>query len=729
MKLKRVCVMLLAAIMMGAGTGATVFADEEKTELYHKVFDFGYDNAEDDFAAVTSTTEYTEKLGYGLESLSDIKEGGEKLPEHLEIFRPYDPANMYYAERDYLTTEAEEGITFTADVPDGDYWINVISGGETETGVNIYINGGERVRMYTVEAGAVSGHQQSVVPKNGKITVQIKGKNTKVNVIEVTQIASRTEGEKPIIYIAGDSTAQTYDWSKYYPQTGWGQVIGDYLSDSAIIENRAIGGRSLKSYNNDGRLDSILTEMHPGDYVIIQFGHNDGSSKPERFISVDDFKILLEKKYITEIKKRGGTPIIFTPTPHFSPNDKGEFAPTILDYSAAAVEIGEKCGAVVIDIQKAIADYWNVCGQNKVKTFYFINEPLESAQYPDGTDDHTHFKEIGAREVAQVIAKELMKNIPELKDAFVLERKSSFTDTKGHWAENIINNLYESRYVEGVSDAEFSPDAHVTRAEFLAMSMRACGIAGHGYREGECLDAPSDAWYRFYVQSAIDKGLIPKNMINGYEEIKVEIPAADDKLASEKMVIEGEFNAEQTITREEMAAVVVNCYEYAWTQAGNEAKYYIINGCTRISNAFNVRPIYIINSKTKYLEAENNKFCPVEEDVFSWDRLFDIPNNGETVDYGLITVDYASGISPTGPVHLESDVLSGDNISEWAKDYVIKAMALDIMNGYYTDLQNYRVQNANGAATYQMSTTEFAPRDFTTRAQAAKVISEIIKKV
>lgn len=176
MKLKRVCVMLLAAIMMGAGTGATVFADGEKTELYHKVFDFGYDNAEDDFAAVTSTTEYTEKLGYGLESLSDIKEGGEKLPEHLEIFRPYDPANMYYAERDYLTTEAEEGITFTADVPDGDYWINVISGGETETGVNIYINGGERVRMYTVEAGAVSGHQQSVVPKNGKITVQIKEK-------------------------------------------------------------------------------------------------------------------------------------------------------------------------------------------------------------------------------------------------------------------------------------------------------------------------------------------------------------------------------------------------------------------------------------------------------------------------------------------------------------------------------------------------------------------------
>lgn len=562
MTFKKVCALCLSAALLTVGAAVPASALQNEP-LYHSIFDFGYDNAEDDFIPITAQTKYAEDKGYGLTSVSGVTAGGDEQPEHLEIFRPYDPANMYYAEKDYLTTTDENGICFEVDVPDGDYWINVQAGGDTETNVNIYINGGERVRMYKIEAGAIAGHQQNVVPKDGKITVQVKGENVKVNTIEVTQIENRTEkAEKPTIYIAGDSTAQTYNWSTYYPQTGWGQVFADYASDKVIIENRSIGGRSLKSYNNDGRLDNILTEIHPGDYVVIQFGHNDGSSKPERFISVDDFKVLLEEKYIGEIVKRGGVPLIFTPTPHFSPDSDGKFAPTILDYSAAAMEVGQKCGVPTIDMQKAIADHWNELGQDKVKTLYFINESLESAQYPDGTDDHTHFKEAGAREVAQVIAKELSKNIPELADAFVLERKAQFTDTKGHWAEDIIDDLYESRCIEGVSNTEFAPEKAVTRAEFLVMAMRVCGIVGHGYREGECLDASADAWYRFYVQSAVDKKLIPQEMIEGYAEQTVTVEAKDDKPASEKTVVTGAFHAEQPITREEMAAVAARCLSY-----------------------------------------------------------------------------------------------------------------------------------------------------------------------
>ena len=139
----------------------------------------------------------------------------------------------------------------------------------TETKANIYINGGERVRAYTLEAGQTQENEQPVVPKDGKITVQVKGENPNVTEIEVQQLADRTEkAEKPTIYIAGDSTAQTYNYQKAYPQTGWGQAFANYFTDDVIIENRSMAGRSSKSYNNDGRLDKILTEMHPGDYEI-----------------------------------------------------------------------------------------------------------------------------------------------------------------------------------------------------------------------------------------------------------------------------------------------------------------------------------------------------------------------------------------------------------------------------------------------------------------------------
>ena len=270
---------------------------------------------------------------------------------------PIAKADGLYSEKFDMTkvkADKTDGVTKEVEVPDGDYTVTVTTGGKTETNANIYINGGERVRAYTLEAGETQENEQPVVPKNGKITVQVKGDNPNVTEIDIEQLPTREKAEKPTIYIAGDSTAQTYNYTKVYPQTGWGQVFADYFNDDIIIENRAMGGRSSKSYDNDGRLDRILTEMHPGDYVFIQFGINDGAeNKPERYISVEDYKKLITDKYIGEVEKRGGTPVLMTANAAAWWDEENNcFMESRKDYADPTREIAEETGCKFIDENK-----------------------------------------------------------------------------------------------------------------------------------------------------------------------------------------------------------------------------------------------------------------------------------------------------------------------------------------------------------------------------------------
>ena len=133
---------------------------------------------------------------------------------------------------------------------------------------------------------------------------------------------------------------------------------------------------------------------------------------------------------------------------------------------------------------------------------------------------------------------------------------ASFTDTRGHWAESIIDELADKGIVSGISADKFNPDGTVTRAEFYRMAFGAAGIDTVPYREGECLNIKESAWYADTVQGALDRGLIPEAMIEDYS---VEVVTGED---GSKAVYGGTFDAEQAITREEMAYVAQAAYQY-----------------------------------------------------------------------------------------------------------------------------------------------------------------------
>ena len=165
------------------------------------------------------------------------------------------------------------------------------------------------------------------------------------------------------------------------------------------------------------------------------------------------------------------------------------------------------------------------------------------------------FKKFVAAAVAAVIA----------ASAAVSANAASFSDISGHWAEETIIELADKGIVNGVSATEFNPDGTVTRAEFLKMAMGVMNIETVNVRNGECLDAKSSDWYAPYLQSALDKGLIPDNMIAG---ANLDVKRQED--GTIKAIYSGAFNGYIPIMREEMA--VIAQYMYQYTRNANTMK-------------------------------------------------------------------------------------------------------------------------------------------------------------
>ena len=132
-----------------------------------------------------------------------------------------------------------------------------------------------------------------------------------------------------------------------------------------------------------------------------------------------------------------------------------------------------------------------------------------------------------------------------------------FTDTRTHWASEYINALSEKGVINGVSETVFAPNSAVTRAEYLKMIMNSVGMKTVSARKGECLELKGSEWYAPYLQAVVDEGLLPKEMITDYS---VEIVTKAD--GTTKAVYKGAFNGALPITRQEMAAITQNLYQY-----------------------------------------------------------------------------------------------------------------------------------------------------------------------
>ncbi|WP_158299655.1 RICIN domain-containing protein [Glycomyces paridis] len=209
----------------------------------------------------------------------------------------------------------------------------------------------------------------------------------------------------PTIYIASDSTAQTYN-SSVYPMTGWGQRLGGWTDANTTVANHAIGGRSSRSFIEQGRLTTILNAIQPGDYLFVQFGHNDASTgNPERYTSPADYKMYLRDHYMAGATARGATPVLLTPINRLDYNSSGQFNESFATYADKVHELVAETGVALIDLGARSRAYLNAITPARAQSQVFMHLAAGAyPAYPDGLADSTHFQDFGANQMARLVS-------------------------------------------------------------------------------------------------------------------------------------------------------------------------------------------------------------------------------------------------------------------------------------------------------------------------------------
>jgi lysophospholipase L1-like esterase len=214
------------------------------------------------------------------------------------------------------------------------------------------------------------------------------------------------EAAPPRILVAGDSTVQTYD-VVHYPQAGWGQFLACGMKPGAVVLNRAIGGRSTKSFIAEGRWDRLMAEIKPGDTVLIQFGHNDATkAKPERFADPAMFRDNL-LHMIWQSRGAGANPVLVTPVARRNFDEAGKSKADFADYSAVMRELAASTNTPLIDLEGASRNMIDRMGPEGARKFYMNLAVGAYPAFPQGQHDDTHFNELGARAMANLVAEQL----------------------------------------------------------------------------------------------------------------------------------------------------------------------------------------------------------------------------------------------------------------------------------------------------------------------------------
>lgn len=256
---------------------------------------------------------------------------------------------------------------------------------------------------------------------------------------------------KPVIFMIGDSTMANKPLDGDNPERGWGQMLPGFLSDDIVVDNHAVNGRSSKSFIDEGRWAAVVEKIRPGDYVFIQFGHNDEKPKPDRHTDPGSTFDDNLRKFVNETRAKGGKPVLFNsivrrnfgsaadaskvaaavnqddafyknPDAKRDPSSEPEAVPTdarLIDTHGAYLEsprnVARELNVPFVDMNRITHDLIEGMGPEDSKSLFVWVAPNTVAAIPKGREDNTHLNIHGGRVIAGLTVDAIAEAVPELK--------------------------------------------------------------------------------------------------------------------------------------------------------------------------------------------------------------------------------------------------------------------------------------------------------------------------
>ena len=271
---------------------------------------------------------------------------------------------------------------------------------------------------------------------------------------------AEAEEQRPLhVYLIGDSTCANKNLDKQNPERGWGQLFRAFFGEDVVVENHAMNGRSTKSFRAEGRWEPIYSQMQKGDYVFIQFGHNDEKVDRPKVGSVPEVFAENLRRYVNETREKGGIPVLLTPIARRHFTEEGQLIKTHGEYPDRVRQVAEEMGVVMLDMEIVTEEWLKELGDEPSRRYFMWVKKGTSPLYPDGREDNTHLNVAGAHVVSRMVAALVEKQIPELAAKFQIPDVVVAQDGTGDFftlkeAVDVIpdynNGTFKIRLSEGV---------------------------------------------------------------------------------------------------------------------------------------------------------------------------------------------------------------------------------------------------------------------------------------
>lgn len=241
-------------------------------------------------------------------------------------------------------------------------------------------------------------------------------KNKLTLLLIVFLLLSAFKADKPTvtIFMIGDSTMANKDLTGGNPERGWGMVLPRYFTGEVRIDNHAMNGRSSKSFIDEGRWDKVIRRVKPGDYVFIQFGHNDEKPKPDRHTEPGSTFDDNLRRFVNETRAKGGIPVLFNSIVRRNFDASGTLVDTHGAYRESPRNVARELAVPFVDMNRITHELVQGLGPEESKKLFMWVESNTVPAMPKGKEDNTHLNPYGAKVIAGLAVDALAEAVPAL---------------------------------------------------------------------------------------------------------------------------------------------------------------------------------------------------------------------------------------------------------------------------------------------------------------------------